>query len=389
MRPSPTLENAVAPGVRVKHIEPIQTRIARNRWRFVGFMLLFTGGVGAGVALSALLAAIIFGLFFIGQFRWWEGLTLGGFLGAVTLGTFAAGVLGAWVWALSQLFRSETVLIRRLGAQMPKAGTLLQTKSVLRDIAIAAGLPSTPQFYVIDTPKVNAFVLGRSPKRVRVGVTRGMLERICIDEQRAVFANLVARVLSGDTLWATAVSSVMGPIWAFRDNDLRRSGDRDARAFEAASAVAPGARRANEAAFGALIATGALIVVTEFSSWYHREAAWRAAEKADAEGMMLLKDPRSMLRAIENVLERDNHVPTAGDAYSQLFYCWAGYGFAAEDDPEMRRVARLRETLGAEGAPYIPRPNVPGWPTAPVAPRIELAEEIAAGEPDAGQIVDV
>ncbi len=95
------------------------------------------------------------------------------------------------------------------------------------------------------------------------------------------------------------------------------------------------------------------------------------AEKADAEGMLLLKDPRSMLHAIENVLERDNHVPTAGDAYSQLFFCWAGFGFAPEQDPEMRRVARLRETLGAEGAPYIPRPNVPGWPTAPAcaAPR--------------------
>ena len=82
-------------------------------------------------------------------------------------------------------------------------------------------------------------------------------------------------------------------------------------------------------------------------------------------------------RAIEHVLERNNHVPAAGDAYSQLFFCWAGFGFAPEQDPEMRRVARLRETLGAEGAPYVPRPNVPGWPTAPRAPRLDLAEELA------------
>ena len=122
------------------------------------------------------------------------------------------------------------------------------------------------------------------------------------------------------------------------------------------------------------------VVFTELLSWYSRDAVWRMAEKADAEGMMLLKDPRSMLRAIEHVLERNNHVPTAGDAYSQLFFCWAGFGFAPEDDPEMRRVSRLRETLGAEGAARLPRPNVPDWNRPPPPPFVELARELAQGE---------
>jgi hypothetical protein len=34
---------------------------------------------------------------------------------------------------------------------------------------------------------------------------------------------------------------------------------------------------------------------------------------------------------------------------SALFYCWAGFGYAPEDDPEMERLGRLREVLGAEG----------------------------------------
>lgn len=373
--PSPALANAVAPGVRVDRIEPLQRRIERNRWRFVGFMLAFTGITAALLFVALGLIAAVAVLMVVGTVAEPAPATLGTPL-AIAL---AVSVVTAWAWALTRLVRSEVSLVKRLDARVLPGGALLPTKSVLRDMAIAAGLLRTPPLYVIDTPKVNAFVIGRSAERVRIGVTRGLLERIEPDEQRAVFANLIARVLTLDTLWATAASALMGPIWAMRDYDLaydpsdpltdHRLGGTPRRPIED--------RRA-----GAFVAYGTAVIVTEVLAWYHRKAAWTAAEKADAEGMLLLKEPRAMLDAIEHVLERDNHVPTAGDAYSQLFFCWAGYGFAPEQDPEMRRVARLRETLGAEGVAYVPRPNVPGWPTAPRAPRLELAEEIA--ERDAG-----
>lgn len=370
--PSLALADAVASGVRVARIEPLETRIARNRRRFFGFMLVFTtltavtlfvalaGTVALGGGIVAVLSGGLARTVTTGPGR--QMLTAV----AITLGV--SSVIASWAWSVERLVHAETRLIRRLGAQMPKGGTLRPTKSALRDMAIAAGLSRTPNFYVIDTQGVNAFVLGRSTRTVRIGITRGMLEKVSVDEQRAVFANLIARVVSQDTLWATASSALMGPIWAMRDYDLRHEPAR----HEEPAAIPLGGRRETDWRAGPLIVYGLAVVVTELLSWYHREAAWTAAEKADAEGMMLLKDPGSMLRAIESVLERDNHVPTAGDAYSQLFFCWAGYGFAPEDDPEMRRVARLRETLGAEGATYVPRPNVPGWPTAPVAPRIEL-----------------
>jgi len=78
-----------------------------------------------------------------------------------------------------------------------------------------------------------------------------------------------------------------------------------------------------------------------------------------------------MLSALERVLDSDNFVPQAGDAYSQLFYCWAGFGFAPEDDPEFCRVSRLCEVLGAEGLAQRPAPNLTGWAVAPPAPRID------------------
>lgn len=371
-RPSPSLANAVAPGVRVEHIEPLQRRVERNRWKFLGFMVAFTTVTALCVSL-ALAAAILVALLLVyGALAEASPLAVRLPLGAAA----AIALAGSWAWALRALARSEASLVNRLDARMPPAGSLLPTKSALRDMAIAAGLPQTPPLYVIDTPKVNAFVVGRSASSVRIGVTRGLLERIGADEQRAVFANLIARVLTLDTLWATAVSALMGPIWAMRDHDLAYD-PTDPLSDERLGGQPRKPAEDNRAA--AFVAYGLAVIVTELLAWYHRKAAWAAAEKADAEGMLLLKDPRSMLRAIEQVLERDNHVPTAGDAYSQLFFCWAGYGFAPEQDPEMRRVARLRETLGAEGAAYVPRPNIPGWPTAPRAPRLDLAEEFAAG----------
>jgi len=373
-RPSPTLANAVASGVRVARIEPLQKRIARNRRRFAAFMLVFTT-LAAVTLFLALAVAVVFGGGMVAVFSGEVARSVTTESGrqvlvvvAIILGV--ASVIASWAWSAERLLHAETRLLRKLGAQMPKGGTLRPTKSALRDMAIAAGLPCTPRFYVIDTRGVNAFVLGRSIEKVRIGVTRGMLEKTSVDDQRAVFANLIARVVSQDTLWATASSALMGPIWAMRDYDLRHEPVR----YEDSATMPLGRRRETDWRAGSLVLYGFAVVVTEVLSWYHREAAWTAAEKADAEGMMLLKDPRSMLGAIERVLERDNHVPTAGDAYSQLFFCWAGYGFAPEDDPEMRRVARLRETLGAEGAVYVPQPNMPGWPAAPVAPRIELQE---------------
>jgi Zn-dependent protease with chaperone function len=370
-RPSPALQDAVAPGVRVPHIEPLWQRIERNRLKFVTFMVLFTTALAATAFFFVLLPL----LFLTASALSYSSTVTTAFWWTVAGGAFAVALVAAWVFSLVAFSRAEVTLIRRLGAQMPKGGTLLETKSMLRDMSIAAGLPATPQFYVIETKGVNAFVLGRSIEHIRIGVTTGLLERIPADEQRAVFANLIARVLARDTLWATTVSALMGPIWKMRDYDLT---------FEPVKlGVEDGSRERTESSdwrAANLFGYGLAVVITEFLAWYHREAAWKAAEKADAEGMMLLKDPRSMLGAIEHVLERDNHVPAAGDAYSQLFFCWAGFGFAPEDDPEMRRVSRMREALGAEGCAALPRrPNVPDWNKPPIAPYLELAEQLAEG----------
>jgi Zn-dependent protease with chaperone function len=374
-------EVALPPGVRGDRIETLQARVAGNRWKFVAFTVAYVAAVAGSISSAVLLLVVLMPL--ITQSAGVAFAVLAQFP-LIAKVTVAASVLAVSVWAGAALARCERTLLGRLGAEVPRPGTLEVTRSALKDMSLAAGFEHSPRLYVIETDRVNAFVLGRTRARAVVGVTRGFAERLSREDQRAVFANLLARVLSGDTLWATAVSALAGPVWALRDADLRRpqSTIAEDEAGESANAIRTvSARHIGPPLLGWWIFQTFVVVVTEVLAYWHQELAWRAAEKADAEGMLLLRDPREMLAALENVLARNNHVPSAGDAYSQLFYCWSGFGFAPESDPEARRVARLREVLGAEGLAVLPRPNVPDWPRAPRLTEVPDSAPIALTAP--------
>lgn len=365
MRPrSGMTELTLPPGVRSAKIEPLQTRVDRNRVKVAFFSIVFSGAVACSIAVLVTIA-----VFFV-----WMVLALEGGSASIAATTLAASFvvsfLGTLGWVLWRASRSERFLIKRLGARITARGEIAEVKRVLKDMSIAVGFEHSPPLYLIDIDTVNAFAVGRSYETAAIGVTRGFVERLTPDEQRAVFANLMARVRSLDTLSATVVSALMGPIWEIREHDLRARDDSSAQQEERLSAISASGQKSGEAYLLWFVFYGLVVVVTELLSWWHQNAAWMASEKADAEGMLLLKDPRSMLAALESVLKADNFVSRAGDAYSQLFYCWAGFGFAPEDDPEFRRVSRLREVLGVEGLASRPSPNLAGWAEAPVAPRI-------------------
>lgn len=87
--------------------------------------------------------------------------------------------------------------------------------------------------------------------------------------------------------------------------------------------------------------------------------------------MLLLKEPKVMLSALESCIRFNNFVPAAGPGFAQLFYCWTGDATSDEEDPEWRRVLRLREVLGVEGKMPESTPNSPTMLVPPLAPRLE------------------
>ncbi len=370
-------------GVRRERIEPLWDRVERNRVKFVAFIVAYLASIALSVAAVVGLGSALLGLLLVRapQVAYAYYVHVWQLMGATSA---LAIVLGA-VWVGVALGRSEKHTLGRLGAVLTRTGTYIPSKQALKDMALAAGFAHAPPLWIIPgCDRVNAFAVGRNRKRAIIGITEGFADRLTPDDQRAVFANLMARVCNEDVRWATAVSVLVGPLWAQRERDLRR-GDNDKLFSPGEDAAKP---ETGASAFGhggdasavvlAFILYGFVIVVSELLLAGHQRSAMLTAEKADAEGMMLLKDPREMLRALDVVLEANNTVPTAGETYSALFYCWAGFGFASEDDPEFRRLARLREVLGAEGMTIQPQYTIPANARdmlAPVAPRVEPSGE--------------
>jgi Zn-dependent protease with chaperone function len=329
------------------HVEPLWDRIERNRLKSGLFVALFIGGAALSAAVIVAAAGVFLGVVLVSHSGTEDFFRVLPWVVAVAL---VVGAATAAVHVIRTLRHPERTLPVLFGATRSEPGTMLATKSALHDMAIAAGFPHSPGLWVIEEcERINAFALGLSDGGAIVGVTRGFAERLTVADQRAAFANLMARVRGGDVVWATTIAAIMGPVWSDRAATLRRQEGREPELDPGSTAAGTGDDRAAGVVGGFLFGFLAAIF-TELLMAGHERAALAASEKADSEGMLLLKDPREMLDGLRHVLEANNTVPGAGEAYSMLFYCWAGFGYAPEDDPEMRRIGRLREVLGAEGA---------------------------------------
>lgn len=361
-------------------MEPLWDRIDDNRVRLAIFVVLFIAV--SVVSFDVFLLMPLTMLFVLRVFGGGSAEeAMAAFWGIVIPLSIAYGAVASG-WAVFTLLRREKWLLRRLGATLIPTGQELETKMALKDMAIAAGLPVAPAMYLLDIGSTNAFVFAARRRRAVIGVTRGFITKLTVDERRAVFANLVARLAAGDTIMATGVTALMWPVHAWRSSRQQSDNDEIDRSMLSGGADSPDASgRSADGVVPLFIFGAGFALLSELVAAGHRRSQLSTAEKADAEGMLLLKDPKSMLDALSHCVYLDNLVPSAGEAFSELFYCWTGVSTNDEEDPEWERVARLREVLGVEGAAWDACGPVPPIDDlfAPPAPRLEC---MAANETD-------
>ncbi|MDP2183455.1 MAG: hypothetical protein Q8K99_12905 [Actinomycetota bacterium] len=243
----------------------------------------------------------------------------------------------------------------------------------LSDITIAAGLGEPPRLLLLETPAVNACAIGTNRSRPVIGVTNGFLGELDEGEQRAVIATLVARIIAGDILFGTALAALMGPLRAIRDAKDGKGPVADACAWGADGCATDGCSGdgcgclfdglsdADSAegclgAIGVTVFAAAVLAITwvaiTVAAWI--VTAWGRAlhrtsyEKADAEGMLLLKDPGPMLSALRVAVTSSNEIADSDPSYDGIFYVSTS-GSPRVERVERRRYDRLREVLGIEG----------------------------------------
>lgn len=352
-------------------------RVDQNRIKLGTFVVLFVAGS------AALLTAALIGVpgSLIGGALWviedpaftgyWSDLAV-----VVAIGFAVLLALGALAAAV-QLANAEDWVRSRFSGTEFEPGDSAAVASALEDMSLAAGLPAPPRLIVFETDSLNACAIGTNRSRPVVGVTRGFLTALSVAEQRAVLATLVARICAGDILFGTALAALMGPLKAIKDAKDGKGAVAEACAWGADGCVSDGCSSGcgdvggcvfdggldSDSAGGclgalAMIAFAAVVVALTWvavtvAAWV--VTAWGRAlqrtsyEKADAEGMLLLKEPAAMLSALSKMIAASNLMADGDPSYDGIFYT-ATSGVASVDRREQRRYRRLQEVLGVDGA---------------------------------------
>ncbi len=345
--------------------QPLWVRVDENRFKLAMFVATFV--VGAAVLLATAFVGVPGVL--VGGAAWFVDMAPAEAIRRVVAISYSAAfalLLGAGaIISAAQLANGESWVRSRFGAEELAPGSHPALKRAASDMALAAGLATPPRILVVEQDSVNAGVVGLSRASATLVVTRGMLERFDEGQLRAVVATLMARVISGDVLFGTALAALMGPLKALRDWRIG-AGVTGAVADEGCAvdgcgcavdalldSDSPGgcAGVIGVALFAALVlaltyaaVVGAAWIVTVWGRLLHRTSH----EKADAEGMLLLKDPAPMLSALGIAVTSCNRIADGDASYDSVFYVSTS-GTPALERIEQRRYDRLREVLGAEG----------------------------------------
>jgi len=331
-------------------------RVTRNRRILRLYMVLYVVvssalvaiAVVVGTYISAFLVAVFIRSYWLAEFVVYQLPIAPLITGALWLACAPAFA----VWCITATRRPLKEMLPCLLARPVQKGELRTAKSALHDAVIASGIPM-PRLAIIDCTALNAFVITKGAGPVWIGVTRGLTEQLSHDELRAVFAHLVARVRDGSATTKTLIAMLFAAT---------------ARAGKAGDAFAEGMEPDVDDRFGAGVfksLLGPLVfmydVITLFlgiSSAFilagYQRAASLTAATADADAMMITRDPRGMLAALEKVLPADNRPGSVWDprlredVFGALFFAWPTVSHSK--DPELIRIKRMRDMLGAAGA---------------------------------------
>lgn len=135
------------------------------------------------------------------------------------------GPLMAWALAwgmggsLISLLMSKTIAKWSMGVKViePDASTpeLRSLVAQVQSLAQRAGLPSTPEVGIYESPEVNAFATGPSKGNALVAVSTGLLRRLSRDEREAVLGHEISHVANGDMVTMTLLQGVVNAFVLF------------------------------------------------------------------------------------------------------------------------------------------------------------------------------
>ncbi|MBD3216700.1 MAG: M48 family metalloprotease [candidate division Zixibacteria bacterium] len=127
-------------------------------------------------------------------------------------GGVAVALLIWGIWSLIGYFSGDKIILKMSGAKEVTPDVHPQLFNVVEEMKIASGLPVMPKVYIIDTPALNAFAIGRKPENCAIAVTAGLLARLNRDELQGVVAHETGHIHNRDVQFMTYAGIMLGAI---------------------------------------------------------------------------------------------------------------------------------------------------------------------------------
>lgn len=107
-------------------------------------------------------------------------------------------IIGVFVWSLISYFAGSRMIMAFAHAKPIEKRDNKTLYRVVENASIAAGLPKTPDIYIMEDHSLNAFATGTNPKNSKVAISRGLLEQLDKSELEAVMAHEIGHILNRD-----------------------------------------------------------------------------------------------------------------------------------------------------------------------------------------------
>jgi heat shock protein HtpX len=283
---------------------------------------------------------------------------LGYFLGLYFFDSATGGVIAALVvWIIMSLvayFQGDSLLLTMSRARKIGPDDHQRLYNVVEEMKIASGLENMPDVYIVDDPALNAFAVGRDPKRASVAITSGLLEKLNRDELQGVVAHEMSHIKNRDVLLMSMCSVLLGTVvilaW-YGSRFAFYGGGRSNRRSSSGGGVAQ---------IIVIIAALLFMVLAPIAAQLIYFAVSRRREYlADASAALYTRYPEGLASALEKIGASTDQLRSANQATAPMYIVnpFRKKGMKASDltsthPPLSERIRILRSMSGASFKDY-------------------------------------
>lgn len=270
----------------------------------------------------------------------WSGEALGG-IG--WLGIF--GII-AIVMAIGSYLGGDRLILGVSGAREVTEAGQPQLVNVVREMALAAGIPA-PRVYLIEDSAPNAFATGRDPQHASIAVTTGLLDKLDREELQGVIGHELSHVRNYDIRYALLVGVLVGTTALLADFFLRST------FWGGFGRRSDSGRGGGLQALAFAVALVLAILAPIFARLVQLAVSRQREYLADASSVELTRNPYGLERALAKVGADREVLEAANRATQHLYFTnpikkWEerSRGLFSTHPPILDRVNRLRELTG-------------------------------------------